>query len=166
MKSPDNERAFIRQFLAEETESRPAPSPTKEPETERLWKGLHEFGQWARGETERSDDFWRHQQAAIRSRIPMRSGGAFGASMQAWAALAAVVIVGISLLTVGQAPAPAPAAAQVDVDHELLLAVERDVRSEVPTALQPATLLAQEINDGMQSHAVNSHSSKEKAHED
>jgi len=166
MKSPDNEKEFVRQFLAEETGARPEASTTRESETEQLRQGLHDFEQWARDATERSDEFWQHQLAAIRSRMPVQSAGMFGGSMQAWAILAALVIVAISLLTVAPAPAPAPAAAQVDVDHELLLAVERDMRSEVPTALQPATLLAQEINDGMQSHAANSHSTKEKAHED
>jgi hypothetical protein len=167
MKSTDDGREFVRRFLAEaDTEARPDWNTVGE-SAEQLRKGLHEFGQWARSATERSEDFWQHQQVAIRSRMPARSGSGFGASLQAWASVAALVMLGISLLTVADGPTPLPApVAQVDADHELLLAIERDARSEVPAALQPAALLAQEINVGMQTHSVNSDSSKEKTHED
>ncbi len=99
---------------------------------------------WAnavRADAERSPGFWLAQRAAIVGRL---QGSARGASLRlAWAASLALIIIATSLLI--QAPAPAASAAAYDPDHDLLVGVERAVRRPVPQALEPARLLAQEI---------------------
>jgi hypothetical protein len=90
---------------------------------------------------ERPDGFWRMQRAAIQERI---QGSEQRASLRlAWAGSVALVAVAVGLLT--QTPAPASAAANYDPDHDLLVGVEQAVRRPVPQALEPAQLLAQEL---------------------
>lgn len=90
---------------------------------------------------ERPDSFWRMQRTAIQERI---QGSEQRASLRiAWAGSVALVSVAIGLLT--QTPAPASAAANYDPDHDLLVGVEQAVRRPVPQALEPAQLLAQEL---------------------
>jgi len=99
---------------------------------------------WAdalRADAERPANFWLAQRAAIAGRI---RGSERTASLRlAWAGSLALVVLATSLLT--QAPAPAASVTAYDPDHDLLVGVERAVRRPVPQALEPARLLAQEI---------------------
>jgi len=135
-------------------------------ECQQLERTLYEFGEAARNAAERPDEFWQRQRAAIWARGPAEGRRAVNRTIAALAGVAALTLLGAALLASGSPPAATPTLVQTDADHELLLAVEHDVQSEVPDALQPAALLAQEMNDGMQSHSVNSRSSKEKTNED
>ena len=99
------------------------------------------FAEAVRGEAERPPSFWLAQRVAIAGRI---QGSERKASLRlAWAASLALVVIATSLLA--QAPLPAASVAAYDPDHELLVGVERAVRRPVPQALEPARLLAQEI---------------------
>ncbi|MGH9531016.1 MAG: hypothetical protein ACRD2Q_01400 [Terriglobales bacterium] len=90
---------------------------------------------------ERPEGFWHMQRSAIQERI---QGTERRTSLRmAWAGSMALITVAVSLLA--QAPAPASAMAVSDPDHDLLVGVERAVRRPVPQALEPAQLLAQEI---------------------
>ena len=102
---------------------------------------LTAFAEAVRAEAERPEGFWRAQRSAIAGRI---QDSQRRASLRlAWAGSLALVVIAASLLT--QAPAPVASAAQNDPDHDLLVGVERAVRRPVPQALEPARLLAQEI---------------------
>jgi len=90
---------------------------------------------------DRPDGFWRMQRAAIQERI---QGSEQRASLRlAWAGSVALVAIAVGLLT--QTPAPASAVANYDPDHDLLVGVEQAVRRPIPQALEPAQLLAQEL---------------------
>lgn len=99
---------------------------------------------WAgglRAEAERPASFWLAQRAAIAGRI---QGSDSTASLRlAWAGSLALIVLATTLLT--QAPAPAASVTAYDPDHDLLVGVERAVRRPVPQALEPARLLAQEL---------------------
>ncbi len=93
-----------------------------------------------RAAAERPEGFWRAQRVAVQARI---EGGQRRASLHlAWAGSIALVAVAVGLLM--HAPSPLATAAP-DPDHDLLVGVERAVRRPVPQALEPAQLLAQEI---------------------
>lgn len=111
---------------------------------ERLQRTLGALPEWSRAATEHHDAFWRQQQAEIKKRIdavPQRSSARV---VIAWASAVAVVLLATLLLR--SSPAQRPSIAQSDVDQELLLAVEQSLQSGVPQALEPAALLADEIN--------------------
>jgi hypothetical protein len=99
---------------------------------------------WARAASDHPNAFWERQQAEIRKRI---AGAPQRSSLQtvtAWASAFAMVLLAILLLS--NSPAPRPSVAQNDPDQELLVAVEETVQSGVPQALEPAAMLAEEIN--------------------
>ncbi len=99
-----------------------------------------------RAGAERPQGFWRVQQAAIQERI---QGSQRRSSLRmAWAGSMALIAVAMALLT--QAPAPASAMTESDPDHDLLVGVEQAVRRPVPEALEPAQLLAQELERSVQ----------------
>jgi hypothetical protein len=54
-------------------------------------------------------------------------------------------MVFVAVLLIEKTPQPKPLA-QSDPDHALLVDVERSVRRELPRALEPAALLAQEVS--------------------
>lgn len=90
---------------------------------------------------ERPEGFWCIQRSAIQERI---QAGEQGTSLRlAWAGSVALIAVAAGMLT--QTPAPASALATYDPDHDLLVGVEQAVRRPVPQALEPAQLLAQEL---------------------
>jgi hypothetical protein len=108
---------------------------------------------------ERPEWFWQRQQAVIHSRVAAAEGG-WLKPVTAWASVFALVL--LALLLLRSNPAPQPAQARTDPDQELLIAVERAMQTDVPEALEPASLLADEIS----SPQVNSnHISKENQHE-
>ena len=101
---------------------------------------------------ERPQVFWSRQQAAIRGRIAEREH-ASPLTMAARVAAAALALVAIFLLQSRPAHAPVPLPAQSD--QQLLLSVERSVHRDVPQALEPAALLADDI---FRSASANQHS--------
>ncbi|MGH9554473.1 MAG: hypothetical protein ACRD2Y_01500 [Terriglobales bacterium] len=99
------------------------------------------LAQSLRDAAERPEGFWRAQRAAVQDRI--HSGRQRASLRLAWAGALALVAVAVGLLT--QAPAPASVMAVSDPDHDLLVGVDQAVRRPVPQALEPARLLAQEL---------------------
>ena len=102
---------------------------------------------------ERPQDFWRAQRRAIAARLsavqelPTRP--------LAWAASLAVIVLAAAFLSQGvpglqpQLSRTTPSAAvetAADPDHELLVDIGRAMRRDVPVALEPASLIAQELH--------------------
>jgi predicted anti-sigma-YlaC factor YlaD len=71
----------------------------------------------------------------------------------AWAAAVAIVMLAALLLIEKTPPAQPVAQADADPDHALLVDVERSVRRELPRALEPAALLAQEVSRGTEARS-------------
>ncbi len=103
-----------------------------------------------------SEHFWRQQRAAIQERIEVvREARRQRTPRLAWAALAATVLLGTLWMNDSEKPVMQQhQQVQVD-DQELMIAVDHAMQSDVPEALEPASLLAQEIGqaDGTQSNA-------------
>jgi predicted anti-sigma-YlaC factor YlaD len=102
---------------------------------------------------ERPVSFWREQRRAIAARLT--AGNELETRPLAWAAsLSAVALVAAFLvqgvppiqLQVGPTAASTGVSVAVDSDHELLVDVARFTRRDVPRALEPATLIAQELH--------------------
>jgi hypothetical protein len=98
---------------------------------------------------ERPQGFWREQRLAIAARLS--ADNQFVTRPLAWAASLAMVALVAAFLVQGVPPlqiqAVRPAASSAtDSDHDLLVAVERSMRRDVPRALEPATLIAQELH--------------------
>jgi len=103
----------------------------------------------ARETAERDEQLWDRQREAIWSRIRRHQKQQRRmAGILTLAATAAMLMVSTYLASRRAAPsAPSQAVQQpVDPDQELLRAVEDAVQSGGPTALEPAALLAEEIN--------------------
>jgi hypothetical protein len=103
----------------------------------------------AREAAERDELLWDRQREAIWSRIRQHEKQQRRlAGVLTLATTAAMLMVSTYLVSRRAAP-PAPAHARqqtVDPDQELLMAVEDAVRNGGPAALEPAALLAEEIN--------------------
>lgn len=109
------------------------------------------------------EDFWQRQRTAIRERIAV-AGEARSrrAPRLAWAALAATIALGTLWMNDSEKPVRQPQSQiQVD-DQELMIAVEHAVQSDVPEALEPASLLAEEISQAEGNH-TNSQAQKREA---
>ena len=109
-----------------------------------LRRTLDALPEWARTAADRPNAFWERQQAEIRKRIAVAPQRSSMQTVTAWPGAFAVVLLAILLLS--DSPAPRPSRAQTDPDQELLVAVEHTVQSGVPQALEPAAMLAEEIN--------------------
>ena len=103
---------------------------------------------------ERPDWFFARQHARVMSGINARRSA--GVPRLAWAGIAATVAVAASLMF------PAPSQKQVEPqlqiqarqevqisDHDLMLAVERTLNAGTPSSLEPASLLADEMNQAL-----------------
>jgi len=100
-------------------------------------------GQWAvrsRAEAERPAGFWHAQERAIHDRLAGRES----AQRLTWAA--ALVTVALVATLALEPRQPVPTVPASDPDQVLLLEVQESVRRPVPRALEPALLLAQEVN--------------------
>jgi predicted anti-sigma-YlaC factor YlaD len=104
----------------------------------------------ARGE--RPMGFWREQRLAIAAQIS--AGQELETRPLAWAASLSIVALVAAFLVQGVPPLPpqvGPSAASTgvsvaaDSDHDLLVDVARFTRRDVPRALEPASLIAQEL---------------------
>jgi len=110
-------------------------------EVERLSSAVSSFALWAHQAAERPNGFWQAQASAIRPRL--REPRSLLRRL-AWAGALALLLLAATLLS-ENAP-PAPTVAQTDPDHALLVDVEHSVRRELPRALEPAALLAEEVS--------------------
>lgn len=100
-------------------------------------------------QAERPEWFWARQRARIESRMNERKIKHFPSL--AWAGIAATLAIGAALMVSNPAgepvaPRPTPTEARVQMsDHELMLKLESTMNSGVPESLQPASALAQEM---------------------
>ena len=96
-----------------------------------------------------AENFWLQQRATIRCQIAavqQRQGRRV--PRLAWAALAATVALGSVWISDNHKPVAIESPPKVDPDQELMMAVEHAMQSDVPEALEPASLLAEEIIQG------------------
>jgi hypothetical protein len=106
---------------------------------------LKGFAEWARQSTDRPETFWQRQAAEITAQLHAPSSGRISTGFQpAWAAIAVVILLGV-LLLLGPSQKPSSENAHAASNHELLVNVEQTVESDLPIALEPAALLAEEI---------------------
>lgn len=111
---------------------------------------------------ERPEQFWRGQQARIRTRIDHRN---VRSPRSHWltAVTAALIFFSVVLTTpAGPRPPKAPPQARLDADQELLLAVEHALASGTPEALEPLTLLVESSSNHNDAEPI---SHKEHGHE-
>jgi predicted anti-sigma-YlaC factor YlaD len=102
---------------------------------------------------ERPVGFWREQRLAITARLS--AGNELETRPLAWAASLSIVALAAAFLVQGVPPmqlqvGPTSASTGVsvaaDADHDLLVEIQRSVRRDVPRALEPASLIAQELH--------------------
>jgi len=104
----------------------------------------------------RPDWFWARQRTRMTSR--MKQPKLLRVPTLAWAGIAATVTIGVALMVPADTPLPSNPSvksepkieAQVS-DHELMLQLEDTMNSGVPDALQPASALAQELDQAYSS---------------
>lgn len=115
-------------------------------ERERVEDALRQFGAANREYANRPDSFWEQQAESIRA-AQQASVQRSRATLALVPSVVVLLLLGFAVL--GRAPgvrpvAVAPRPIQTDSDHELLVGVERAMRTETPHALQPATLMVEE----------------------
>ena len=109
-------------------------------EEETLQAAVGEWSAQVRDAGGRPAGFWYAQASAIRRRQAIRET----AQRLTWAA--AVVTVALAVTLALEPNRPAPPRIQSDPDHDLLVAVQQSVRRPLPRALEPASLLAEDLS--------------------
>lgn len=115
-------------------------------ERERVEDALRQFGAANREYANRPASFWEQQAESIRA-AQQESVQRSRATVALVPSMVVLLLLAFALLgrTPGVRPvAVAPPPAQTDSDHELLVGVERAMRTDTPRALQPATLMVEE----------------------
>jgi len=108
---------------------------------------LRHYRQAVHAAARRPEAFWQWQRTAIAARRAWRPSS----RRLAWGASAAAVVLAAILLTLHKPPTKP--VAEFDPDQALLADVQRSVRRELPRALEPAALLAQEISRGAEARS-------------
>lgn len=102
---------------------------------------------------ERPAWFWSRQHARVMSQI--REQRRARVPKLAWASLAAMIAIAVSLILPGrpekQVQSQMKARHEVQIsDHDLMLAIERSMNAGGPSSLAPASLLADEMNQALE----------------
>src|SRR3954466_537418 len=136
-------------------------------ETKDIQQALDRWRDSAAEKADRPDWFWSRQHARVMSEVnaPRRAS----VPKLAWASVAATIAIAIALLIPGQPDnhiqQQVQAQHEVQIsDHDLMLAVERTLNAGTPSSLEPASLLAEEMNQALVSQ-VQSQKAKEKRYE-
>lgn len=101
----------------------------------------------ARQATDLPEAFWNRQRTAIGAAIATQPARLPVAAL-AWGAALALLITALLLTDVGRGNRPQPRhdrAADAISDQQLLMKVQYTVENDVPVALEPAALLAREM---------------------
>lgn len=131
-------------------------------EEENLRNAVRALAAEVRRAAARPEGFWQAQREAIAAQLQNEGSRrtarawefAFAPGKRlAWAGTLAGVALAAVFLT-RQRP-PEPRVVPVDPDHALLVEVNRSVRREVPRALEPAALLAQEMSRAAEENRKN-----------
>jgi hypothetical protein len=110
-----------------------------------LADALKEYQAAARSSTARDEAFWENQRLSVASRMQRRGRSFHFRPLLAWAVAATVVMVVITLRVEEPRALPAPDFAG-GYDQALLGDVERLVDGSMPSALEPAMILIDEID--------------------
>lgn len=110
-------------------------------EVEELRRAVCDFRDSVHAAAERDQNFWSRQQIELRSQI-----SASDWSFLHWVWVAAMVMVLIAAIFLARPRNLAPLSATEDADKALLQQVQGDLGRDVPQALAPAVLIAEERN--------------------
>lgn len=94
---------------------------------------------------ERPEAFWRQQRETIHAHAAAR-GFAYPWKRWIWVTASGMLVLLASMLLSRNNTPPTQAAAPTDPDDVLLLSVQQSIRSDLPQALRPVTLLTAEID--------------------
>jgi hypothetical protein len=111
-------------------------------EAEGLRRTISSFRDSIHATAQRDQSFWRNQQLAIREQVPGRDWYPLH-----WAWAVAMVMVLIAAVFLTRPPNSPRNNATEDADKVLLQEVQRDLGREVPQALAPAVLIAEERDE-------------------
>lgn len=111
-------------------------------EAEELRSTISSFHDALHAAAERDQSFWRNQQLAFRERVSAKDWYPMH-----WAWLLAMVTVLITAVFLARTPNAPQNYTREDADVALLKAVQGDLSREVPQALVPALLIAEERNE-------------------
>lgn len=127
-----------------------------------LQNELPAIAQAARTATDFEEPFWRAQQQSIQARILAKAEKRSRMGALVWALAGALILFGA--LTLDQHSTRPSQAAKVDPDQQLMMAVENAVDRPGPMALEPAGMLASEINQAYLETSTSSATHKENDH--
>jgi hypothetical protein len=128
-------------------------------------QALSQWRESAAERAERPDWFWSRQHARAMSRI--HEGRSVHLPKLAWASLAATIAIAVSLIMPsrpGKQVQPQPRQEAQLSDHDLMVAIERSMDAGVPSSLEPASLLADEMNQALET-PVHTQKAKESKYE-
>jgi hypothetical protein len=125
---------------------------------EKLQPLLNGLPQSARSAAERPEMFWDRQRLSIQRQIANLPPRRATPARLAWATVFALILIASFLLKTGSRVPLQPSTP--DSDRELLVQVEQALDGNVPQALEPASVIANEIDQAAQQQ-LNSISSKE-----
>ncbi|MGD0130227.1 MAG: hypothetical protein ABSF46_33335 [Terriglobia bacterium] len=111
-------------------------------EVEELRSALAGFRDGVHASARRDLGFWRSLQLAVCERLPAQDWYPLH-----WAWVLAMVVVLITAILLTRAPSVPKNYLSEDADNALLQAVQGDLSRDVPQALAPAVLIAEERNE-------------------
>jgi hypothetical protein len=115
-------------------------------EHERLESALADFRELSRTAAERPEYFWDRQRLAIHGRLKPSHATRRYRAIWIWATAAALVVVLVLILNPNHTQSVVPDFA-AGHDQELLVGIERSLNRELPQALQPVSILTQELDN-------------------
>ena len=132
-------------------------------EHEKLRNWIDSLPQLARSAGQQPDAFWEQQRFTIQSRIRNLPAPHSRRKRLVWATASALLLLASLILKTGSRQ-PLQSA-NSDLDRELLVQVEQALAGDVPQALQPASLLAEEIDQAAKPHTNSPRSKETTSHE-
>jgi hypothetical protein len=122
------------------------------------------FSTAAREASDRPIHFWTRQSTQIHSKLASAKSSRMGLGSRMTSAFVALALAAFLLLERAPSPRPEPQVATGSgSDHELLLEVERALQRDTPAALEPVTLLVEDMSRTT-SNAVPSFSKEQSRH--
>ena len=118
-------------------------------EAQELRSTLAGFHDAVHATSRRDQSFWKNQQLAVRERLSTRDWYPLH-----WAWVLAMVVVLITAIFLTRAPSVPKNYPSEDADNALLQAVQGDLNRDVPQALAPAVLIAEERNEILGNHTA------------